>query len=346
MEDAISGVQAGRNGGFGLVIGLARQGNESALIENGADVAMKDISEINLDWIQQWFQRKPRILFQSWDMSEEFQNAPASTTTEVASVVINPYYSRSSKSVFFSEKKPVFFLDYDGTLTPIVERPELAVISEDMRSVVQRLSERFTTAIVSGRMRDDVERLVGIKGILYAGSHGFDILGQGISLVEPRAKEAVSFIAKIAKQISRELVNIPGLLIEEKKFSLAVHYRMVKEQFVPKIKDSVDKVIQNNRSLRLMSGKKVFEILPNIDWDKGRAVMWIMQALGISWPDVSVVYIGDDATDEDAFRVVRTRGTGILVSDKPKESTADFQLSSTDEVRALFERVITFEQRK
>ncbi|MGD9014464.1 MAG: trehalose-phosphatase [Candidatus Omnitrophota bacterium] len=341
VEDAISGAQAGRDGGFGLVIGLARQDNESALVENGADVAMKDISAINFDWVKQWFKKRPVSLFEFWDKNAEIQNVCAPTKSKESRLVVNPYYSRSGKSVFFSEKKPVFFLDYDGTLTPIVERPELAILSEDMRNAVQLLSQSFTTAIISGRMREDVEKLVGIKGILYAGSHGFDILGKGVSLVEPRANQAISLITKITKQISKKLAGIPGLLIEEKKFSVAVHYRLVKEQQISKIRDCVGQVIGNNHSLRLMSGKKVFEILPNIDWDKGRAVRWVMQALGLSWSDVSVVYIGDDTTDEDAFRVVRTRGTGILVSAEPKESAADFQLSSTEQVKRLFDEIIS-----
>jgi alpha,alpha-trehalase len=313
VEDAISGVQAGRNGGFGLVIGLARKDNETALLENGADVAMKDISEINLKRIEQWFHRKPESLFKSWN---------------------------KSKSVFLSDRKPIFFLDYDGTLTPIVQRPELAVLSNEMKDVLKRLSEKYTTAVVSGRMREDVEKLVGIKKLLYAGSHGFDISGLGISLIEPRAKEAIPLISKIVKQLSGELKGIPGVIIEEKKFSTAVHYRLVEVSNLSKIKNMVDRVIQNNPCLRLMSGKKVFEILPRIDWDKGKAVSWIMKALGISWSDVSVIYIGDDTTDEDAFRMVRTRGTGILVSEQPKESAADFQLSSPGEVKKLFEQVI------
>jgi alpha,alpha-trehalase len=330
VEDAISGVQAARNGGFGLVIGLARKNNQSGLIKNGADMVLSDISEINLEDVERWFHRRPKPLFQFWD---------------------------KVKSAFLFEKRPVFFLDYDGTLTPIVDRPELAVISQEMREVLARLSKKYTIAIISGRMREDVERLVGIKGILYAGSHGFDILGPGISMVQPRAKKTVSLIAKIAKQLSKELGAIPGILFEEKKFSVAVHYRLVDERHLSGIKDSIDKIIRGSRLLRspavaqdktlnrnggfrLMSGKKVFEILPRIDWDKGKAVRWIMQALGLSWSDASVVYIGDDTTDEDAFRIVRVRGVGILVCDKPKESAADFQLSSTEEVKRLFEEII------
>jgi len=94
--------------------------------------------------------------------------------------------------------------------------------------------------------------------------------------------------------------------------------------------------------LRILEGKKVLEILPNIDWDKGKAVRWIMNALGITWSDSSVFYIGDDTTDEYAFRTVITRGTAILVTDDPeKPSSADFRLTSPEEVKKFFEQVIT-----
>lgn len=312
VEDAISGTQAGRDGGFGLVIGLARQDNQASLLKKGADVALKDISEINLEWIENWFRRTPKPLFQHWD---------------------------KAKSVFLSRKKLIFFLDYDGTLTPIVERPELAVISGDMKDILKRLAKKYTTAIVSGRMRQDVEKLVGIKGLVYAGSHGFDILGPGVSLIEPHAEAAIPLIADVIKRVSGELNHIPGVIIEKKKFSTAVHYRLVDEKYLPRIKELVDKVIKDNPSLRLMSGKKVFEILPKINWDKGRAIRWIMKAMKISWFGSSVVYIGDDTTDEYAFRAVHNRGCAILVSDKPKQSAADFQLSSPEEVKKLFEKL-------
>lgn len=340
VEDAISGVQAGRNGGFGLVIGLARKDNTGALFQNGADIALKDISEINLQWIEKWFHKKPRPLFQFWDRAERIPDESGQIKTDESRLIINPYYFRPGKSVFFGQKPPVFFLDYDGTLTPIVDRPELAVMSEGMRDVVGRLSKRFKVAIVSGRTREDVQMLVGIKGLIYAGSHGFDISGPGISMIEPRAKETIPLISEISRRLSQQLGSITGILIEEKRFSVAVHYRLVEEEHLPGIKDCVEKIVTGNRPLRLMSGKKVFEILPAIDWDKGKAVRWIIRALGTSWPEVSVVYIGDDTTDEDAFRVVRTRGAGVLVSEEPKESAADFRLFSIEEVKSLFEKVI------
>jgi trehalose-phosphatase len=189
-------------------------------------------------------------------------------------------------------------------------------------------------------MREDVQNLVGIQGIFYAGSHGFDIQGKGFSLILPEAQKAMGVIEEIVVKLKNNLGGIKGILIEEKKFSVAVHYRLVNEEEVPKIKNFVDSIVKDNSSLRLMEGKKVWEILPAIDWNKGKAIRWIMQALKIPWEEASVIYLGDDTTDEDAFRVVRTRGTGVLVSREDKVSAADFRLSSPEEVKKLIEMVV------
>ncbi len=340
VEDASSGVAAGRNGGFGLVIGLARENNQKELLENGADLVVTDLSEISLELIEQWFHKKPRDLLQSWDKESQILESLEGKEKETGAI-INPSYLGSGKSHLFSGKKIAFFLDYDGTLTPIVSRPELAVISSQMQDIVKKLSQKYTTAIVSGRMREDVEKLVGIPGLIYAGSHGFDIKGPQVSMVEPQAEKTISLISQIIEILKKKLSDSEGIIIEEKKFSVAVHYRLAEEKEVPRVKTLVQEIIQENKSLRLMKGKKVFEILPAIDWNKGKAVKWVMSALEINWEDFSVVYIGDDITDEDAFRVVSTRGTSILVSDKSKASAADFVLSSPKEVKELFERVLT-----
>lgn len=332
VEDASLGVQAGRNGEFGLVLGVARKDNQSELITHGADIVVSDLGEIDIERIEQWFRKKPRPFFQSWNRLKKAKRTKA---------LINPCYFRPAKLALLSGKRLVFFLDYDGTLTPIVERPELAVMSEQMRDAVKKLSQKHTVAIVSGRMREDVQTLVKISGIFYAGSHGFEITGPDVSMIHSEARDVLPLIGQIRDKLLNKLENITGILIEEKKYSIAVHYRLVDgKKDLAKIRQAVDKIIRKNRSLRLMSGKKVFEILPEIDWDKGRAVRWIMQALKISWSESSVVYIGDDTTDEDAFRAVRTRGTAILVSEKAKASAADFQLFSIDEVKKLFEKVI------
>ncbi|MEE8359643.1 MAG: trehalose-phosphatase [Candidatus Omnitrophota bacterium] len=312
VEDAVSGVQAGRNGAFGLVIGVAREDNEEELLANGADIAVRDLSEIDISWIRKWFNRKPKRL---------------------------NLHHKITEDIFLGSKRSVFFLDYDGSLTPIVKRPELAVLSGKMRDAIKKLSEKHTVAIVSGRMREDVQKLVSIEGVFYAGSHGFDIQGPGFSLIQPEAEETIPLITRVTGALKEEFGNVEGVLIEDKKFSVAVHYRLARAKEIPRIRNRVNEIVERNRKLRFMSGKKVFEIIPDIRWSKGMAMRWILKALNIGWADASVVYIGDDVTDEDAFRMLRTRGTSILVSKKAKVSAANFYLTSPQEVKNLFEKI-------
>ncbi|MFH1692402.1 MAG: trehalose-phosphatase [Candidatus Omnitrophota bacterium] len=334
VEDAVSGVQAGRNGCFGLVIGVARKDNAASLIENGADIAVPDLSSVSVAWIVDWFKRCPRSLLESWDCPRDV------SALVKKDIVLNPCYSESAASVFLGSRKPVFFFDYDGTLTPIVARPDLAVLSEGMRQLIEQASKKYTVAIVSGRMREDVEKLVGIKGLCYAGSHGFDIKGPAFSMIHPQAQALVGVIDEIIKRLKKDLSGIEGILIEEKKFSTAVHYRLVQEHEVARIEEVVVFVANQYKELRLMRGKKVFEILPGFDWNKGKAIQWIMRSLKISWNEHRVLYFGDDTTDEDAFRAVCCRGTGILVADAPKISAAIFQIFSVEGVKKLLEKVI------
>jgi alpha,alpha-trehalase len=334
IEDAVSGVQAGRNGSFGLVLGVARRGNEKELAREGADIVISDFKNINLEIIEEWFRHKPIPLFSAWEkVDESYQNKK---------ILINPYYRRSVKDALFSKEKVIFFLDYDGTLTPIVERPDMAKISKSMQETVRKLAQKYPVSIVSGRMREDVQNLVGIEGLFYAGSHGFDIKGPNFQVVQPKAKEVIPLVSEIIKLLHSELDKTEGVIIEEKKFSVAIHYRLVKkESQIKKIKELVDFVIKNHKKdLRLLSGKKVFELLPNMEWDKGKAIRWIIESMKINWQTTSVVYIGDDTTDEYAFSAIRTRGTGILVSDQDKYSLAHFKVNSPEQVRELFEKAI------
>lgn len=332
IEDASAGVLAGRNGGFGLVVGVARQNNSQELLDNGADIVVTDLADLDIEYFESWFNKKPKPLFESWNSQDKNKN-------ENSRITVNPLFYRSAKSIFFSQKKLVFFLDYDGTLTPIVDRPDYAILDEEMRMTVRALSEKYTVAIVSGRMREDVQKLVGIQGLFYAGSHGFDINGPGVSMVHPEVEALIPIINDVIVSLSENLENIPNILIEEKKFSVAVHYRLVDEKYLEKIKEVVNKVVSQNKQLRVMKGKMVFEVLPDIDWDKGKAIQWIMKSLGISWSESLVIYIGDDVTDEYAFRTIRTRGTGILVTEIDNPSAADFKLNSPLEVKKLFNDV-------
>jgi len=349
VEDASSGVEAGRNGGFGLVLGVSRENNETELAKYGADIVVPDLAEIDIQIINDWFNRKPKPFFKCF---ETLEHAPAilpEDHLQGKDIFVNPYYERTGKSVLHTDKKMVFFLDYDGTLTPIVDSPELAVITDDMKQTVEQLAKIHTVAIVSGRMREDVQNLVGIKGLFYAGSHGFDIKGPGgFSMIHPVAEKTIPLVSEIIEQLKDKFRHIEGALVEEKKFSVAAHYRKVKNQKDLKfIEESVNSIVQKHDELRLLKGKKVFEILPNIDWDKGKAIRWIMNALEIPWDTTSAFYIGDDTTDEYAFRTIITRGTAIMVTDEPlNPSTADFQLNSPKEVKKFFEQVIAISNKQ
>ncbi len=349
VEDASSGVEAGRNGGFGLVLGVARENNFEELAKHGADLVVSDLEEIDIQIIEDWFHKKPKPFFQCFNTLEKAPELFPKEHVKGKKIFVNPFYKRTGKSVINTDKKLVFFLDYDGTLTPIVESPELAVISEEMKQTVEKLAKIHTVAIVSGRMREDVQNLVGIKGIFYAGSHGFDIKGPGgFSMIHPIAKKTIPLVAEIIEQLKERFQNIEGALVEEKKFSVAAHYRKVKKQAdLQFIEETVNNIIKKYDELKLLKGKKVFEILPNIDWNKGKAVRWIMDALEIPWETTSAFYIGDDTTDEYAFRTIITRGTAIMVTDEPSNpSTADFQLNSPEEVKKFFEQVITIATNK
>ncbi len=343
VEDASSGVEAGRNGGFGLVIGVARENNEKELAKHGADLVVPDLAEIDIQIMEDWFHKKPKPFFQCYESIKPAPEILPKEHLDHKQIFINPAYHRTGKTVIHTDKRLVFFLDYDGTLTPIVESPELAVLSDDMKKTVENLARLHTVAIVSGRMREDVQNLIDIKGIFYAGSHGFDIQGPGgFAMIHPIAEQTIPLITEMIELLKDKLQSIEGALVEEKKFSVAAHYRKVKKaEDVQYIKKTVQEIIQKYDQLRLLEGKKVFEILPNIDWDKGKAVRWIMDALNIPWETTSVFYIGDDTTDEYAFRTVVTRGTAMMVTDdSAKPSAADFQLQSPKEVKKFFEHVI------
>jgi trehalose-phosphatase len=240
-------------------------------------------------------------------------------------------------------RRPAVFLDYDGTLTPIVERPELAVLTDAMRAVVRDLARRCPVAIVSGRDRADVERLVGIDEMIFAGSHGFDIrVPGGKHIQREEGAEFADLLEDVKARLHREVDPIAGSLIEPKKSSVAVHYRQVAEADRPTIKAVVDAILADHETLRVTPGKMVYEIQPKLDWNKGKAVLWLLEALDLTAPEVLPLYFGDDVTDEDAFAALAGRGIGIyvgggdeVIEDRP--TAADYRLDHPDDVGRLLD---------
>ncbi|BCA79931.1 trehalose-phosphatase [Desulfuromonas sp. AOP6] len=306
VEDAPSGVQAGKAGGFGLVIGVHRTGQRQEL-EKFADRVVADLDEVDVA-----------------------MRDPASTTDERPSA-LGSFAELVNR---LGAKQPVVFLDYDGTLTPIVDRPEEAKITEEMRQTVRELARLCPVAIVSGRDLKDVRNLVGVQEVIYAGSHGFDIAGpKGNEMQFQRGTEYLPALDQAEQALQENLQPIEGAQIERKKFAIAVHYRRVPDDLHGKVEEAVDAVLAEREELRKTSGKKIFELRPDLDWDKGKALLWLLEQPGLDGEDLLPIYVGDDLTDEDALRETKKQGIGILVRDENRPTHAHYVLDNTKEVR-------------
>ncbi|KAG7533815.1 Trehalose-phosphatase [Arabidopsis thaliana x Arabidopsis arenosa] len=268
---------------------------------------------------------------------------------------------------FAKGKRIALFLDYDGTLSPIVEEPDCAYMSSAMRSAVQNVAKYFPTAIISGRSRDKVYEFVSLSELYYAGSHGMDIMspageslnhehsrtvsvneqGKDVNLFQP-ASEFLPMIDKVLCSLIESTKDIKGVKVEDNKFCISVHYRNVEEKNWALVAQCVDDVIRTYPKLRLTHGRKVLEIRPVIDWDKGKAVTFLLESLGLNnCEDVLPIYVGDDRTDEDAFKVLRdgpNHGYGILVSAVPKDSNAFYSLRDPSEVMEFLKSLVTWKR--
>jgi len=242
----------------------------------------------------------------------------------------------------------LLLFDYDGTLTPIVERPELAILSPDMKELLKRASQHYTLGIISGRSLAGVKELVGLEGIYYAGNHGFEISGPGVELVKTEAERARPILVKLCEELRETLGNIKGAIVEAKGSTASVHYRLVAENEFERLKTIFEQAVRphiDSGIVKVTHGKKVFEIRPNVEWDKGKAVLWIS---GVVDPkgELTPVYVGDDRTDEDAFAVLREKGVTILVSEELIESNAKYFVKNVGEIETFLEKLINLQTQK
>jgi alpha,alpha-trehalase len=232
-------------------------------------------------------------------------------------------------------KQPAVFVDYDGTLTPIVSRPDLAQLSEKSRETLRRLAQLSVVAIVSGRDLVDVQKLVSLDTLVYAGSHGFDIRGpDGLAMQHASGPQYLPLLARAAEELDARIGAIEGVLIERKGFAVATHFRLVADRDLDAVRAGVQHVAGQHPGLRITRGKKVVELRPDIEWDKGTAVRWLLRTLGLHHAAVLPMFIGDDLTDEDAFVALEPNGLSFLVCNVAEVRThAKFLLRDTDEVR-------------
>ena len=317
VADDLAGVKAGKRGAFGWVIGVDRAGQAAgSLRDQGADVVVRELGTVEVQG-----------------------SSPARNRTDVLPSALDCV----AKIVRQAEgKRVVVFLDYDGTLTPIVDRPEQATLGPGMKATLDSLSKHCLVAVVSGRDLADVRGRVGIDTVLYAGSHGFDIAGpEGRHLEDQQGADFLPALDNAEGMLRDLLKEVPGAQVERKKFGVAAHYRNVAADDIERVQAAVESVHEDHPELRKSRGKKVVELQPGIDWDKGRAALWLLNALKLDRGRAFPLYIGDDVTDEDAFCALKGLGVGIVVEKGSRDTRAGYRLANPEEVRAFLEGLIS-----
>jgi alpha,alpha-trehalase len=321
FEDATAGVSAAKKGGFYRVIGVNRANNEAILKKAGADVVFSDLCEIRIN-----------------DRRPVRKKAVASLPPALDHI---QQILQQAK-----DRKIALFLDYDGTLTPIVNDPDKAFLDENTRQILERVAQKWVVAIISGRDLSAIQNFVKLDNVYYAGSHGFDISGPAnLTLEMQKGKKFLPVLDKAQGQLEEQLTHIPGAAIERKQFSIAIHYRNVKQTDAQSVKHVVRHVQAEHPELRITEGKKVFELQPDIDWHKGKALVWLMEKLKLDRDTYYPMYMGDDITDEDAFESLNTIGTSIVVKGGSHPTSADFVLENTRETAAFLENLFVEKER-
>jgi len=316
FEDAISGVQAGSKGNFAYVVGVNRGDNRIALLNNGADEVIDDFNDIHLNGNKELKPYFKNPLTNILSKPKEFEKA-------------------------LNNKNPLLFLDYDGTLTPIVKHPEDAVLADDMKDAVKGYAKKQFVAVVSGRDMDNLKEMVGVEELYYAGSHGFRISGpDGLYHEHKQTREILPKLDQIEERLNNNLSDVAGVQIERKRYAIAVHYRNVAEKDVKTVKNKVETLVRKSDGLKKGEGKKIVEVKPDVDWHKGKAISWMLNMPELKEKEnVIPIYIGDDITDEDAFREIEDNGIGILVGfhDNVENTRAKYSLKNVYQVKLFLE---------
>ncbi|MFQ6399166.1 trehalose-phosphatase [Nocardia sp. KC 131] len=310
VEDAEAGLTAGRRGGFALVIGVDRTGHANRLRSHGADVVVTDLAQVR---VRAGFRQMSEIpgALESWQRI----------------------------SVVLDTAKVAVLMDFDGTVSEIVPDPDAATLVDGAATAITALAGLCPVAIISGRDLADLRKRVGLEGVWYAGSHGFELTDpDGGYHVHDEAPVAEHAIASAASELARRVGSISGISVEHKRFAVAVHYRNAEPDVVAGVIGVAHAVAQQG-GLRISNGRKVTELRPDVEWDKGRALDWILDHL--PGPELPI-YLGDDLTDEDAFDAVASHGIAIVVrhnEDGDRRTAARFAVDSPGRAGNLLDRM-------
>ncbi len=248
------------------------------------------------------------------------------------------------KSLVPGRKPILLLLDFDGTLSEIAPRPEQATLCPGNELLLCQLADRpeFMVGVISGRSLQDVEARVNVPGLVYAGNHGLEIRGLGLDYRHPDADAASRTISQASHDLELRLAGVPGAFVENKTYTLTTHFRQTPPYYHDLVVSTFDDIahpLVQSGSCHVTEAKMALELRPSIDWNKGRALTLIRSRLS---PDSFPIYMGDDATDEDAFGAVRSAGgIGIYVGAPGVSTCATWRLPSPAEVSAALVELVT-----
>ena len=306
-------VTAAREGGFALVIGVDPTRHRDALRRSGADAVVADLREVTVRTGDQRMAQLPDTL-QALGLIDGL-----------------------------AARRPAVFFDFDGTLSDIVNDPDAATLTPGAGEALQKLAARCPVAVLSGRDLADVTERIGLPGIWYAGSHGFELTApDGTHHQNDAAAAAIPVLEQAAAELRDQLGSIPGVVVEHKRFGVAAHYRNAARDRVGEVAAAVRAAGQRD-ALRVTTGREVIELRPDIDWDKGKTLRWVIDQLQQAGSGPMMpIFLGDDITDEDAFDAVRHDGVPIVVrhtDDGDRATAALFALDSPAQVSEFIERL-------
>lgn len=231
----------------------------------------------------------------------------------------------------------VYFMDFDGTLARIEQSPSSVTIAQEEFSALSALSRTrgCRLAIISGRpLRDLIARVGSFKRAIYVGNHGLEMSGAGLHPPADalKARRLRARVARAAKALTSAFKGVPGVLVENKVYGVSLHYRGVPRRFAPLFRSIFLQVKGrfSGAGLDWTRGKKVEELRPAAEWNKGSAARYILGRLGNFYP----IAIGDDLTDEDLFRAVNGKGVSVRVG-RSSGSVAQYYVESQADVARL-----------
>jgi trehalose 6-phosphate phosphatase len=250
------------------------------------------------------------------------------------------FFAKNLLEINGDNRAILLMCDFDGTLVPIQGDPGKCILLPEIRNQLAMIVHAGDShvAILSGRSLADILKRVPMKGIYHAGSHGLEIAGPNIQYVHPKALVAKTIIDRIRRKVEKEIVHIEGILIEKKKFSFTLHYRMADKTDRAFVRKTFCKIISENskkQNMAILKGKKVLELVPNVSWDKGKAALMIIKQLGGT---CLPIYIGDDVTDETAFKALSERGITIRVGFS-KKTAAQYYIRDQREILRILQYI-------